>query len=649
VPDYTQADRPIRIKTKLGETELLLQRFSGSEGISIPFEFQVDMLSENPSVDLTSLLKTPAAITLRLADGSERFIHGRFNRLVELGRGQANLTVYQGTIVPWLWFLSLHFDCRIFQEKTPVEIIEQVFKDQGFTDYDTRLQKTYVKRDYCVQYRETDLNFVSRLMESEGIFYFFEHREDKHTLVLADSPSNVQDCPQQSNARFGLAHHMTEEDDLILEMGREENMLAAKVSLTDYNFETPSTDLMANVPSFSSQAATGEEYDYPGKYGKKDDGETYAKVRVEEWEAGYLTVRGTSYCRDFRSGYKFKLSDHFRADMNREYTLVAVHHSAGENNYVAPHAEPFKYENSFEAIPYSVPYRPPHRARKPLVYGSQTARVVGKSGEEIWVDKYGRVKVQFFWDRKGTKDENSSCWIRVSQIWAGKNWGWMTIPRIGQEVVVDFLEGDPDRPLITGRVYNADQMPPYTLPDNQTQSGIKSRSSKGGGTADFNEIRFEDKKGSEMVTVHAQKDMETFVENDDTQTVQHNRTIEVDGTHTETITGDTTIEIKQGNHSFTIDQGNDSLVIKMGNKSTGIKMGNESTKLDLGKSEKEAMQSIELKVGQSSVKLDQMGVTIKGMMISIEGQIQVQVKGLMTQVNGDAMLQLKGGITMINT
>jgi type VI secretion system secreted protein VgrG len=259
------------------------------------------------------------------------------------------------------------------------------------------------------------------------------------------------------------------------------------------------------------------------------------------------------------------------------------------------------------------------------------------------------VKVQFFWDRKGTKDENSSCWIRVSQIWAGKNWGWMTIPRIGQEVVVDFLEGDPDRPLITGRVYNADQMPPYTLPDNQTQSGIKSRSSKGGGTADFNEIRFEDKKGSEMVTVHAQKDMETFVENDDTQTVQHNRTIEVDGTHTETITGDTTIEIKQGNHSFTIDQGNDSLVIKMGNKSTGIKMGNESTKLDLGKSEKEAMQSIELKVGQSSVKLDQMGVTIKGMMISIEGQIQVQVKGLMTQVNGDAMLQLKGGITMINT
>jgi type VI secretion system secreted protein VgrG len=265
--------------------------------------------------------------------------------------------------------------------------------------------------------------------------------------------------------------------------------------------------------------------------------------------------------------------------------------------------------------------------------------VVGKQGEEIWVDKYGRVRVQFFWDRRGKKDENSSCWIRVSQIWAGKNWGWMTIPRIGQEVVVDFLEGDPDRPLIIGRVNNADQMPPYALPDKQTQSGIKSRSSKNGGAANFNEIRFEDLKGSEMVTIHAEKDMETTVEHDDTQTVQNDRVITVSGKHTETITKDTAITIDQGNHSLTLNQGN---------KSKQLKMGNDATKIDLGKSETEAMQSIELKVGQSSIKLDQMGVTIKGMTIKIEGQIQVEVKGLMTQVNGDAMLTLKGGITMIN-
>ena len=251
------------------------------------------------------------------------------------------------------------------------------------------------------------------------------------------------------------------------------------------------------------------------------------------------------------------------------------------------------------------------------------------------------MKVQFHWDRIGKKNESSSCWIRVAQIWAGKNWGWVTIPRIGQEVVVDFLEGDPDCPLITGRVYNADQMPPYTLPANQTQSGIKSRSSKSGGTENFNEIRFEDLKGSEMITVHAEKDMETTVEHDDSQKIQNDRTIKVDGKHTETITKDTTIEITQGNHSLTINQGNQSITLDQGNQSVTLKLGNQSTKLNLGKSETEAMQSIELKVGSSSIKLDQSGVTIKGIMIKIDGSA-------MTEVKAGGMLTAKGAITMIN-
>lgn len=249
------------------------------------------------------------------------------------------------------------------------------------------------------------------------------------------------------------------------------------------------------------------------------------------------------------------------------------------------------------------------------------------------------MKVQFFWDRLGTNDEKSSCWIRVSQSWAGKNWGWVTIPRIGQEVVVDFLEGNPDRPLITGRVYNADQMPPYTVPDNQTQSGIKTRSSKGGGASNFNELTFEDKMGSELITLHAEKDMETTIENNDTQTVQKNRTITVDGTHTETVTGDTTITVDQGNHTETLNQGNRTLELKQ---------GNESIKIDLGKSEKEAMQSITLTVGQNSIKIDQTGITLSGLMIKIEAQVQLEGKAPMTSVSGDAMLTLKGGITMIN-
>jgi type VI secretion system secreted protein VgrG len=276
--------------------------------------------------------------------------------------------------------------------------------------------------------------------------------------------------------------------------------------------------------------------------------------------------------------------------------------------------------------------------------------VVGQAGEEIWVDKYGRIKVQFYWDRLGKKNETSSCWCRVSQIWAGKNWGWMTIPRIGQEVLVDFLEGDPDRPVIVGRVYNADQMPPYTLPGNQTQSGIKSRSSKGGGTDNYNEIRFEDLKGSELVTVHAEKDMDTSVEHDDNQLVQNNRTIEVDGTHTEKIVKDTAITITQGNHSLTINQGNQSITLNQGNQSTQLDMGNQSiklsmgnqtTKVDMGAVSTTAMQSITLTVGGSSIKIDPMGVTIKGMMIQITADT-------MAEIQGEAMLILKGGITMIN-
>ena len=343
----------------------------------------------------------------------------------------------------------------------------------------------------------------------------------------------------------------------------------------------------------------------------------------------------------------FELTEHERKDNNGQYFITQVSHLAIDATYrqeKTKTGESYKYENFFQAIPKKVPFRPLRVTPTPKVYGLQPALVVGKAGEEIWTDKYGRVKVQFFWDRIGKKNENSSCWVRVSQIWAGKNWGWVTIPRMGQEVLVDFLEGDPDQPIIVGRVYNADQTTPYTLPANQTQSGIKSRSSKQGGTEDFNEIRFEDKKGSEMVTVHAQKDMETTVENDDTQTIQRNRTIKVDGTHTETIKGNTTIEItegnlsttlKKGNETRTLDMGNQDITLKMGNQTTKLNMGNQTTTISLGKSEHTAMQSIELKVGASSIKVDQMGVTIKGMMIKIEGT-------LMTEIKGSVMVKIQG-------
>ena len=342
------------------------------------------------------------------------------------------------------------------------------------------------------------------------------------------------------------------------------------------------------------------------------------------------------------SGYKFDVKEHYRREVNQTYLLTSLKQSMDTSSYDAGAEGRSDYSNQFEAIPFSVTYRPLLKTPRPVIQGLQTAVVVGPSGEEIYVDKYGRVKVQFFWDRVGKKDENSSCWVRVSQYWAGKGWGSIHIPRIGQEVIVEFLEGDPDHPIITGRVYNADQTVPYALPDNMTQSGVKSRSSKNGSTDNYNEIRFEDLKGSELILAHAEKDLTTEVENDEKRTVGHDRTTTIKNNETKTVTeGDETITIEMGKQTITI-QGNQTLTIKQGNQSTTLNMGNQSTKVDLGKIETEAMQSIELKVGQSSIKIDQMGVTIKGMMIKIEGQIQVQVKGMMTQVNGDAMLDAQG-------
>jgi type VI secretion system secreted protein VgrG len=531
------------------------------------------------------------------------------------------------------------------------EIISAVLDGSSISAYEFRLTGSYQPREYCVQYRESDLNFISRLAEEEGIFYYFEHDATSHKMVFSDQSSALNSCPPAADLGYSYSREGLGDDlDAILTIERVEQVHSAKVTLEDYFFETPKNDLLADTPALADDS--GEEvYSYPGKYETVAEGQRYARLLVEGRECARSIVRGTSRARVLRTGYTFTMKDHFRADMNVEYVLTTVYTEAFDNTYRSgSDGGAHGFRNTFEALPKTIPYRPPHRARKPVVHGTQTALVVGVSGEEIYVDKYGRVKVQFYWDRLGSKDENSSCWIRVAQIWAGKNWGWMTIPRIGQEVIVDFLEGDPDRPIITGRVYNADQMPVYDLPANQTQSGIKTRSSKGGGTENFNEIRFEDKMGEEMLTIHAEKDMSTWVEHDDTQKVQHNRTINVDGTHTETIVGDTTIKITEGDHSTTVDKGDQSIKVSMGDQSTSIEMGDQSTelgmgdqstKVDLGKIEMEAMQSITLTVGGSSIKIDQMGVTIQGMMIKINGD-------LTTDVEAGLMLTLKGAFTFIN-
>jgi type VI secretion system secreted protein VgrG len=526
----TQAARQIAIDTPLGEDALLLRSFHGQEAISKLFTFELELVSEEPSIKYSDIVGQAVTVRITLADGSLRYWNGFVSRFVQAGR-DSNVAVYQATIVPWLWFLDQTTDCRIFQNKTAPDIIKQIFQEYGFHDFSLSLYGDFVKRDYCVQYRESDFNFVSRLMEEEGIFYFFQHDNGKHTLVLGNDPAAHKPCPSQATVRYEGTAGGWQDDDVILQWLQEQEFRPGVFTATDYNFETPSANLLSSV----NGKGKWEIYDFPGEYTKRADGDKLVKVRLQEQQMPQSVARGTSDCRAFGVGYKFKLMDHYRDDLNQEYVLTALRLSARHNLGYASGSEDTSpvYENSFECVPAATPIRPARCTPVPVVQGCQTAVVVGPSGEEIFTDKYGRVKVQFHWDREGKKNENSSCWVRVSYPWAGKAWGGIHIPRIGQEVIVDFIEGDPDRPIITGRVYNAGEMPPWDLPGKMMVSGYKSNSTKGGGG--YNELSFDDTKGTELIQVHGQYDMDTKIEHDERRHVINNRTKNVDVDETSTI------------------------------------------------------------------------------------------------------------------
>jgi type VI secretion system secreted protein VgrG len=541
---FTQANRLISVQTPLGQDVLLLQSFTGREGISQLFKFDLDLLSDNNAVDFKSIIGQSVTIRVLLSDGSsERYFNGYVSRFAQSGAG-TQFTNYQMEVVPWLWFLTRIADCRIFQNMTVPDIIKKVFESRGFTKFRSSVAGKYDTVEYCVQYRETDFNFVSRLMEHNGIFYYFEHENGKHTMVLADSSSVHQACPNQASANYNLTAGDLDSEDVITSWNMEQELRTGKYSLTDYNPLKPTASMMATETTVVQVGGNSkfEIYDYPGDHLSASQGASIAKLRMQEEEASHLVISGSSVCRAFTSGYKFDLKEHYRDDNNDTYILTEVQHLASVGSY-AQSGTPAHYSNHFTCIPFSVPFRPPRVTPKPFVQGPQTALVVGKSGEEIWVDSYGRVKVQFYWDRLGHKDEDSSCWIRVSQPWAGGGWGAMWIPRMGQEVVVSFVEGDPDRPLITGRVYNANQTVPYILPDRQTVSTFMSRSSKGGGTTNANEIRFEDKKGSEQIYINAERDMDYRVEVDSREFVGDNRHLKVGANQIEKIGADKNLAI----------------------------------------------------------------------------------------------------------
>ncbi|HWA97942.1 MAG TPA: type VI secretion system tip protein TssI/VgrG [Pirellulales bacterium] len=562
---FTQENRKLALSIpSLGDDVLLLQSFSGEEHLSRLFEYELVMFSEQDSIAPDDVVGTNVTITVLNLEDEPRYFNGFINSFSYVGRNE-RLHEYRARVVPWLWFLTCTTDCRIFQSKSIPDILQQVFKDLGFTDFAVELQGQHQPHDYCVQYNESDFAFVSRLMEEEGIFYFFRHKDGKHTLVVADNVSSYSDCDDNS-FQFGLEPPEREFLDNLSSWEHRYEYRSGKLTHTDYNFETPGTDLRTQTNSVIDigENAKFDLYEFPGSYGTTSDGQALAKLRMEAEEAGYNVVYSSGRAPSLTPGGKFSIAKHVvQAEEGQGFVITGISHRAhaGSAYLTGDNTQPASYSNRFVCIPDSVIYRPPRTTTPPRIHGLQTAVVTGPAGEEIWPDKYGRVKVHFFWDREGKKDEHSSCWIRVSQIHAGKTWGGMTIPRIGEEVLVAFLEGDPDRPIIVGRLYNAAEMPPYTLPDHKTQSGMKSRSTLGGSGANYNELRFEDKKGHEHVLLHAEKDQMIEVENNESHWVGHDRTKTIDNdetTHvkanrTETVDKNETITI-HGNRTETVDK-----------------------------------------------------------------------------------------------
>jgi type VI secretion system secreted protein VgrG len=530
----------LAVTTPLGKDKLIVKTMQAEERISGLFHYSLEMVSKDDSLDFTKIVGKAVTVSYTMDSGDTQYFNGIVGRFIQAGKNQ-RVTTYRADIHPWLWLLTMNSDCRIFQNKSALEIIKAVFSEAGFTDFKDSTTATYASREYCVQYMESNFQFVSRLMEEEGMFYFFEHTSSKHTLVLADDASAYTDILGTSTITMAPTDHSWKDETTILDCSWEQQVTVGQFQATDYNFETPSTSLLAKTSAKDKSRAL---YEYPGRYLVKADGEAITARTLAAYETPGKVLRGSGPCGGFRAGGKFTLKDHSRSDVNAAYHLTWVSFRLGQVQ---------EYTNSFQAIPASVPFRPIPLTPRARIYGSQTATVVGKSGEEIWTDKYGRIKVKFNWDQAPAKDETASCWIRVSHSWAGKSWGSIFIPRIGMEVIVSFLEGNPDRPIVTGCVYNATQTVPYALPGEQTKSTLKSNSSKGGGG--FNEFRFEDKKDSEEIFMQAQKDLNITVLNDRTETITNNRTTTISKK-------DETLIVDKGNRTVKVNTGNETHEVK---------------------------------------------------------------------------------------
>jgi type VI secretion system secreted protein VgrG len=573
------AQKPITIVGP-DKVPLTFLSMSGTEGLGRCFEYFIDVLSADGSVTAKDIVGQPVTVSVP-THNSTRYFNGLVAGLEYRGTDDHGASSYRLVVRPWLWFLSRTQDCRIFQPSTMTEgcstldILKKVFTGSPSSPYPavtdfSHLQGNYKSREYVVQYRETDFHFVTRLMEAEGIYYYFVHENGKHTMVFADSPTSP-DTPAHpvetsTFVKIPFASGDGHADATL------EHVSAWSVSneaqpgayfQRDYDFDKANAPLETNVSKPEPHDLAGfEVYEYPGGFSvNKPDGEALAALRLQQLQARFELAAGAGNATDLAAGVGFTLTGHPRDDQNKSYLVTAATYRLHGQSPTSGGSAENPFSCSFIALDATTPFRMPPTATKPTMRGPQTATVVGRPGppaDEIYVDKYGRVKVQFHWDRIGTNDDKSSCYVRVAQIWAGAGWGAVFTPRVGQEVIVDFLEGDPDQPIIVGRLHNSSNMPPYDLANHPTVSGVRSHSSPGGNLANFNEIRFEDLKGKEELYIQAENVQTTLVKGDQSITVGGNRARLVGGDDSATV-GTTKAPTNQvvyvtGNRTILVDK-----------------------------------------------------------------------------------------------
>lgn len=671
------------LKSDLGD-KLLPANLSGTEQLGKLFSYQLKLLSKDSAVDLLALLGSSMTVTFETDDYTRHF-NGMVSEVSQTGFEsfkEERYAEYSVTLVPKPWLLLHKVDCRIYPNMSVPDIVKSVLAEVGYSDVKLSLSGNYPAREYCVQYREDYFNFISRLMEKEGIYYFFQHADGVHTMVLADSlgahsiTSGFKDLPYRPQ----VAGQRAVQEAAVVEFASSRSLQTVKYSLTDYDPLKPKTSLLGVETISNADDNHGvpnlESFDFPGEHDLANTGKHYAQVRLEAINVPQSQCSGSTNTSGLLTGALFTLAKFPRNELNQEYLITGSTVHIENASLISAQQGSELFFCHFSVIRSRQPFRSMPTATRPMVVGLQTAVVAGsEKAEDISVDKYGRIQVTFHWNKPDKDKAHISCPVRVASSWAGKNWGAVHIPRVGQEVVISFLEGDPDRPLVIGSVYNADNMPPYSLPDNKTQSGIKSRSHEGGAAADFNEIRFEDKKGSEELFLHAQKDMREEVENDHFVAIDHDETITIKNDQVENIKHDRKLTVDNDDtevikHDRKVTVSNDDKLDVSQNGTTTI---GQKFKLSAG-------SEIELVTGASSIVMKSSGdIEIKGVNIKITGNATVAVKanatmdltsgapmkvhsdataelsssgmttvkGTMLMLKGEAMAQMSAGIIMI--